>query len=790
MHVSDRWLRTLAPTLRGSPAELAAQLTALGVPVDAVVPLATGFEDIVVARVRRLRPHPNADRLRIAEVDVGDGVLRQVVTGAANVREGGSYPFVPAGGRLPDGRTIRGARLRGEWSEGMLCSEEELGLGRDAEGLMELVDPPPPGTPVAVALGLDDVRYVLEVTPNRGDLLSHWGVARELAPGGDADLVLPPVGEPPQAAWCLGEGRGAAGPVRVEVEDAGDCPQYLAAVVTDVVVGPSPTWLAQRLRAVGLRPINNVVDVTNYVLYELGQPLHAFDLARLAGPMLLVRRARAGERLVTLDGVERRLDSEILVIADADGPVAVAGVMGGAATAVRPETTAVVLECAEFAPARVRRAARGLGLATDAAQRFERGVDAGGLERALRRALELLLATAGGQVAEPLLRLGRAPAPRALTLRAERARRVLGVGFEPRTMAAVLAPLGFAPRPEAGEVRVQVPLWRADVQEEIDLVEEVARRWGYDRFPAELAPFRPSAVLEDPQVEVERRLRRWGLRWGLMEARTAAFAPPAPHRVALPHPLSQEESHLRDSVAGGLVRRLAYNAARGVRHVRLFELGTAFQRNGDAIGEERRLGVLVFGDRMPRHWSGPSEPWSFWDVKGMAEELAAAWGLEWGEGIPTPPELDDDLRVAARNAAGTVWVVAGRLRPDAWDRPAWAGEAWVLEARPPTTWPADERRYRPLPEFPAVERDLALVVPDELPAARVEALLRQVAGKHLEALFPFDVYRGPHVPAGHRSIAWRLRFRAPDRTLTDDEVERAVSAALRRLEEELGVRRR
>lgn len=789
MRVSDRWLRALAPTLRGSPAELAAQLTALGVAVDAVVPLSTGWEDLVVARVRRVRPHPNADRLRIAEVDVGDGVLRQVVTGAPNVREGASYPFVPAGGRLPDGRPIRRVKLRGEWSEGMLCSEEELGLGRDADGLMELRDPPPPGTPVAVALGLDDVRYELDVTPNRGDLLSHWGVARELAPGGEADLVLPSVGATPEVGWCRTEGRGPAGPVRVTVEDPEGCPQYLAAVVTDLVVAPSPAWLAQRLRAVGLRPINNVVDVTNYVLYELGQPLHAFDLGRLAGPAVCVRRARPGERLVTLDGVERDLTPEMLVIADEAGPVAVAGVMGGAGSAVRPETTAVLLECAAFAPARVRRAARALGLVTDAAQRFERGIDVGGLERALLRALELLAAVAGGRVAEPVLRLGAAPPPRVVTLRTERVRRVLGVGFASSDVAELLTPLGFEPRVEDTTVAVQVPLWRPDVHEEIDVVEEVARRWGYDRFPATLGPFRPSAVPEDPQVEVERRLRRWALRWGLLEARTAAFAPPAPDRVPLVRPLSQEESHLREAIVSGLIRRLEHNAAHGVRDVRLFEIGAAFRRDGNAILEERRLGVLVFGERAPRHWSSAPQTWTFWDVKGMAEELAAVWGLTWAE-MAAPAGVDADLRVGAANADGTVWVIAGRVRPDAWDRPPWAGDAWVLEARLPVAWPHQERHVRPLPEHPAVERDLALVLPDELPAARVEALLRAAAGPHLEALFPFDVYRGPHVPSGYRSIAWRLRFRAPDRTLTDDDVDRVLAAALRRLEEELGVRRR
>ncbi|HEX8430358.1 MAG TPA: phenylalanine--tRNA ligase subunit beta, partial [Longimicrobium sp.] len=410
MNVSYRWLKSLAPGIEGSAREISERLALLGAPVDEVLDLGAGLGDVVIARVEEVRQHPNADRLRVARVNAGGAEL-QVVCGAPNVEAGGLYPFAPVGATLPGGMTIGKAKLRGETSEGMLCSARELGLGRDHSGLMTLNGDFQPGTSFVDALGLDDFRLLIDVTPNRAELLSHIGVARELAPGGVAGVELPAIPGGASAALPMRSGTdaGEIDGVSVSIDDAEGCPRYACATVRGVRVGPSPEWLATRLRAVGLRPINNVVDATNYVLFELGQPMHAFDLHKLRESRLRVRRAYEGETLTTLDGVERSLVPGDLLITDGAGAVAVAGVMGGSNSEVDDATVDLFLECALFDPRSVRRTRTRLGLSTDASYRFERGVDAELQPIALARLVELIVATAGGAAGEAL---DLVPAPR------------------------------------------------------------------------------------------------------------------------------------------------------------------------------------------------------------------------------------------------------------------------------------------------------------------------------------------------------------------------------------------
>lgn len=806
MNVSYRWLTALAPGLTDAPARVVERLAMYGAPVDEVIELGAGISDIVIARVEGVRRHPNAERLSLCEVDAGGGERVQVVCGAPNVKAGRYYPFAPVGARLPGGITIRKAKIRGEESQGMLCSERELGLGRDHGGIMELRGEYAPGAPFAATLGLDDVRFVVDVTPNRPDLLSHWGLARELAPGGEAGLELPPFPDGGAAvasgvAFGRVERAGEAGGVQVRIEDAPGCPRYLGAVIRGVRVGPSPEWLAGRLRTVGLRPINNVVDATNYVLYELGQPLHAFDLDRLGGGEVRIRRARAGETIVTLDGERRVLGEEMLVIADGRVPVAVAGVMGGEESEVTAETANVFLECALFDPKVIRRTRRALGLSTDASYRYERGVDPEGMERAARRALELIRQVAGGEVVEGAVDVNPVPASApVVALRPSRASAVLGVPFSAEAVAGHLEPLGFRTvEREADVLRVRVPGHRwYDVAREADLIEEVARRHGYDAFPEELRPFRPSSVPDDPMAGLEGRLREFFVGRGFLEARLAAFAPEAGGDVALLNPLSAEERRLRRALVPGLLRQVELNYARAVRHVRLFEIGTAFAP-GPAPDrppiETTRVAAVFTGARSVPHWSGAEPPFDVWDAKGLLVELAGALGLGVAAVEPGVPAgegtyvAESSFRVV--DAEGAVLGGGGRVAGAAVDAPAWADPVWAFEL---VLTPALARRerpaYRPAPSFPAVERDAALVVPDDLPAARVEATIRAAGGPALEEVFPFDVYRGKGVPAGARSIAYRLRFRAPDRTLTDPEVDEAFDRVLRRLKEDLGVERR
>lgn len=795
MNVSYRWLQSLVPGLSEPPLELAHRLSLLGAPADEVVDLGAGVEGVVIARVLEVWQHPNADRLRVTRVDAG-GVPVQVVCGAPNVEAGRYYPFAPVGATLPGGLEIRKAKLRGEVSEGMLCSARELGLGRDHSGLMALAGEWEPGAPFLESLGLDDVRLVLDITPNRPEMLSHLGVAREVAAGGGAGVRLPDFPDAPEAPLELRRsgGEGEVGGVRVRVEDVGGCSRYTAAVVRGVKVGPSPEWLATRLRAVGVRPINNVVDATNYVLQELGQPIHAFDLDRLRGSEVVVRRARAGEALRTLDGVDRTLAESALVIADAEGPVALAGVMGGENSEVHDGTTSLLLEVAHFDPKAVRGTRTPFGLSTDASYRFERGVDPEGQPRALERVVRLILAVAGGEADRAALDLNPAPfSRRVVELRPERVARVLGVELAAGEIAALLEEIGFEVDVSGAPLRVSVPGFRPDVTEEVDLIEEVARRRGYDSFPEALLPFRASAVPESPEVEAERRARDFFRRLGFLEARTTGFAPGAEGRVPLLNPLSAEEGSLRDALVPGLLRRVEHNWAHGVRDVRLFEVGTAFFPAGEGAvpREEIRVAAAFTGASRPSHWSGDAAAWDVWDLKGVLEELAESLGgvLEVAApatlGSTVVPSEAFRLVVEGAEVGG-----GGRVAPGAADAPAWAGDVWVLEARLQAGREAEAVTYRPLPEQPASERDLALLVPRGTAAAEVGAVIRDSAGPLLEAVAPFDLYEGKGIPEGTRSVAFRLRFRAADRTLTDAETDAAVASVLGALQERLGVRRR
>jgi phenylalanyl-tRNA synthetase beta chain len=794
MNVSCNWLRSLAPALTGSPSELADRLGMLGAPVDELVDLAVGLEAVVIARVTEVRPHPNADRLRLCIVDAGGAPL-QVVCGAPNVETGGFYPFVPVGATLPGGVEIRKARLRGETSEGMLCSPRELGLGRDHSGLMTLSGRWEPGTSFVRQVGLDDVRLVLDVTPNRPDLLSHLGVARELAPQGVADLRLEPFDDSSAAVEIVaGERELSGGGIQVTIHDGGDCPRYMAAIVEGIRIGQSPEWLATRLRAVGVRPINNVVDATNYVLHELGQPLHAFDLDRLGGPEIRVRRAGRGETLRTLDGIERVLDDAVLVIADARRPVALAGIMGGEESEVTEVTTRILVECALFDPRVVRQTARGLGLATDASHRFERGVDPEEQPRALRRVIDLLVAVAGGNPVAPALDLRPAP-PSAtrVSLRLSRVHQLLGVRMDRAEVAELLEPIGFQLEGAGEPVRVEVPAFRPDVTREVDVVEEIARRRGYDSFDAKLSHFRPGVVGTDPLVELVGSLHRLLGRWGFLEARTAAFAPAGPSRVGLLNPLSSEESHLRDELTEGLLRRVEHNWAHGVRAIRLYEIGTIFQRSESAVpGEETRIAAVFTGPSRQPHWTAPAPPWDAWDLKGlMAEvgELLGAWVEPFG-GAEARSDGEPAEGFVFRSAAGERIGSGSRVPSQRLDAPAWAGDVWSFEVRLEPRGLRDVRHYQPLPSFPASDRDLALVVPPGVEAEAVEAIIRRGAGPILEEVGPFDSYAGKGIPPGARSIAWRLRFRHPDRTLTDAEIEAAVQRVLAGLATGLNVHRR
>jgi len=817
--VSRRWLEALL----GQPLDArdaAERLTLHAAPVDAVVPLHQELGDVLIARVLEVKKHPDADRLSLCLVDAGGGAQPvEVVCGAPNVQAGKIYPYAPVGAVLPGGLKLERKKIRGVESNGMLLSAKELGLGADHSGILELDTAAPPGARFIDAVGIGDHQIVIDVPANRPDLLCHKGVARELGASLGAPVKLPSIpGARERSAATAAEGgvpsgrsrasrpSGAAGPsgrvtsgvvdgVEVRLEDAEGAPRYMIAVIRGVKVAPSPAWLVERLTAVGQRPINNVVDATNYILFELNQPLHAFDLARLGGPAVVVRRARPGEKIVTLDGVTRTLTADMTAICDAERPTIIAGVMGSAESEVSADTRDLVLECAYFQPTRIRRTRRALGLSSESSYRFERGIDMLAMPDAVRRAIELIRAVAGGEQREPVLDLWPEPQQeRTIFLRPERVTHLLGTVIERVEVERLLSSVGFFVAPKDARLAVQIPGWRPDVTREVDLIEEVARLKGYDAFPDELRPYRPGTVPDAPEEQARARVRERLVRGGLLEARTIPLGPlDGPEAVPIRNPLSADEAHLRRRLLPGLIRRVEFNWANRNRDVRLFEVGTVFRatsgergaRSGSVPEEWTSVAGVLTGARRPPHWSeGAKVPdMDIWDLK---------YHFELAVSVAAPA---CEVRPARGGAPGWEAVQPGSSEVVGWsgpleaDLPAWAAPLYGFEVR----LSGVERlpvAYRPLPVQPPVERDLALVLPPDVTAESVGGVLRRAMAPLLERLQVFDEYRGPGIPPGYRSVAWHCTFRDPVRTLREADVDALQKRALAALEDELGVRRR
>jgi len=818
MNVSARWLKEMVPGLKGTPAQLAEHLALRGAPVDEITSPGEELRDIVIGRVISAQQHPNADRLSVCEVDGGDGVV-QVVCGAPNVKGGTYYPFAPVGAVLPGDFKIKKAKIRGEVSQGMLCSAKELGLGVDHDGILELDGEYNPGASFVDAMGLDDATLDVEITANRGDLLSHTGVARELASEGEGrvELVAIPDGQPVDADYVEGTPSVEAGGVSIRIDAPELCHRYLGAVIRGVTVGPSPAWLQERLRGAGARPINNVVDATNYVMLEVGQPLHAFDLDRLAGSGIVVRCPTSGESsFTTLDSEKRTLSDSMLLICDTERPVAIGGVMGGLDSEVEDTTTDILLECALFEPRSIRATRKALNMSTDASYRYERGVDPDGLRQAIERAVEVILATAGGEFDGPILDCRPVAFENAIVdLRVARVERLLGIPFEAEYVTELLTPLGFVVEGETdGVLHVRIPGFRSyDVTREVDLIEEVARTHGFDNFPDALGAGRPGSVPDHPLFQLEDEVKSALVGHGFFESQTPAFAPAGEGDVEVSNPLATTEPFMRSALLPALLRRVEYNLAHGNRDVRLFEVGTSFRRagSGEPPHEETHLGVVFTGRREPPHWSREDEPFTVWDLKGLLEDTVRRIYRGNATVSPVVPGDVDDASgsessgttvaaVRARIDDEATFVVhvgetrvgyGGKVHEDAVDLPPWAGHVWAFEV----TLPAEPTAppvvtYQPRPQFPASERDVALLVPRSTPSATISKAISEAAGNDLERLELFDVYEGEGIPEGTRSLAYRLRFRSRKRTLKDKEVDRSVRTVLKRLEEDFGVKAR
>ncbi len=766
MRVSLRWIaeHVELPEDLGLP-ELAERLTLAGLEVEDMVTLSA--EGAVVGQVLAVEPHPSAQSLHVCQVQTG-GTVYTTVCGAPNVLPGLLVPYALPGARLPKGVVVQDTNIRGVRSSGMILSREELGLEDKSGGIWALPSDTPLGADLAAVLELPDTVLHLKITSNRPDLLGIYGLAREfsaLFQGPLRELGLDFPEEEPTAADLTS----------VEVETGEDCPRYVARVIRDVGVRPSPLLVAGRLLKCGIRPISLAVDLTNYVMLELGHPLHAFDYGKLEGRRIVVRRARVGERIRTLDGVERPLTPEILVIADAKRPVAVAGIMGGEETEVGEETKVVVLEAAAFAPSRVRRGSRVLGLHTEASLRFERGLSPEGVDLASRRFCALLTQFGGGRVAKGAVDVYLRPQPRrTVLLRKHRVAGFLGVQVPEDQVVSGLSRQGLKLVDQREAWNVEIPPFRLDLVREEDLLEEVARIWGYDRIP-ETEPLVPPRVGEkDAEEDFADRVRKILAALGLHEVYTFPLVPASEAEILLRNPMAQGQEGLRKSLLPGLLSAVATNLSAQAAGLALFEVGKVFfLRDGREV-EEYRVGLVLVG-RPPLPLSGKEE-YGPLELKGLLEALLSALRVEdWRLGQCDFPQLHP-FRRAALLLDGEPVGIFGEVRPELLDLPG-KPRVFFAEVRLAPLWAAAQGpRYQPLPRFPASKRDLSLLVPEELPEAEIRA--RVLAEPLVESAFLYDRYQGPGIPAGRVSLTYELTFRHPERTLAAEEVEAAVHRIL------------
>jgi len=787
MKFSEQWLREwVNPSV--TTEELCHQLTMAGLEVDAVEPVAGKFEGVVVGEVVKVEPHPDADKLRVTQVNIGQEELLTIVCGAANVREGLRVPTAVVGAKLPGDFKIKKAKLRGVPSFGMLCSESEIGLAESASGLMELPADAPVGEDLRAYLKLDDVTIELGLTPNRSDCLSVAGIAREVGV-----LNQLPVNGP--AIEALSSPSEDILPVTVSAP--GDCPRYLGRVIRGVnVAAETPLWMQERLRRSGLRSLGPVVDITNYVLLELGQPMHAFDLAKLQGG-IHVRRATAGEKLKLLNEQEITLDAESLVIADERGPLALAGVMGGEASAVSDDTRDIFLESAFFSPDSVAGRARSYGLHTDSSHRFERGVDPQLAPLAIERATALLLDIAGGN-AGPVVEVideSSLPLRKPIHLRHQRCERILGAKLAKDAIEDILQRLGMELEAVGEDWHVTAPSFRFDIAIEVDLIEEIGRIVGYSNLPS-TRPMGSLNMQPRPEGQIgKRELARLLVDRGFQEAICYSFVDPkmqqrfdpAVEPIALANPISSDLAVMRTTLWAGLVSILQHNLNRQQSRIRLFEYGLAFHRQDTDIKQENHLSGVVYGGVEPEQWGCATRKVDFYDVKGDVEALLALTkrGNEFRFVAESHPALHPGQSARIYLGEQPVgWL--GAIHPTLERELDLHGQTYVFEIEAKALCTRNVAKFMEISKFPAIRRDLAVVVEDSVSATEVLDCIRSVAPESLVNLKLFDVYQGEHIDSGRKSLALGLTLQTQSRTLTDEEVDAAIKTVVNTLGTRLG----
>jgi phenylalanyl-tRNA synthetase beta chain len=782
MNVTYNWLKEFVD-FDATPDELAALLTMLGLEVESMEKLGEGLDDVVVALVEEKRQHPNADKLSLCRVNNGTEVL-DVVCGAQNFSQGDTVALAQIGAVLPGDFKIKRSKIRGEESCGMICSEKELGLAEESAGIMVLPSGLAPlGTPVFMALGRKDTLFEIGLTPNRSDCLSVVGIARDIAAKLGLKLKYPysPLAEGPERVDSV---------IRVSIESPELCPRYAARFVSGCTIAPSPEWLVKRLNAIGVRSINNVVDVTNLIMMELGQPLHAFDCDRLSEQRIVVRTAKEGEQFITLDNQKRDLTTSDLVICDAERPVALAGVMGGLNSEIESYTTSILLESAFFKPSAIRKTSKRLGLHTESSHRFERGIDIDSVTRALDRAASLIVELAGGVLAQGCVDVYPGKKDRAaITFRPEKANELIGIDLERNEIIDILTRLECrVSRCTDGSVAVIPPHYRIDIEREIDLIEEIARLNGYDKIPESMPIARVVSDRPSRHQEIEKRLRDLLVHNGMTEIINFSFTAPDaagklllndddPRHIAikLANPLVDEQSVMRTTLLPGLLETMARNLNFRSLDLKLFEMRRVYlPSEGENMPREPLYVVgAITGSRDGDSWSRPNEQVDFFDAKGIVEtvlDFLDIGGIAWSTENPeTYFHPGKSCRIfAGRECIGSV----GELHPSVQknfeiEKPVYCFELdfekLVKLSRTKKTISAPSR-------FPESTRDIAMLIPEELAAVKIVESIRSEKSKEIEHAQIFDVYRGKGVPEGYKSIAVRIRYRSYERTLAEEEI--------------------
>lgn len=800
MLVSLKWLRDYID-VELTPEEIAAKLTMAGLEVDSINGIKPGFCGVVVAKILSVKPHPNADKLSLCEVSTGDQIF-PVVCGAKNINAGDIVPLAKVGATIPGGYTIKSSRLRGEISEGMLCSEEELGIGEDTTGIMMLPGNLKLGKDLAVALDLEDVALEISITPNRSDCLSMIGIAREIAAMTGGKVRYPDI-------EFEEKGGGTTALTSVDILDPELCPRYAARLIKDIEIKPSPAWMRMRLEAVGLRAINNVVDITNFVMMEYGQPLHAFNFRSLEEGRIVVRGATEGEEFISLDEKPRALSANTLMICDGVKSIAIAGIMGGLDSEVEEDTKDVLLESAYFNPSSIRKSSRSMGMSTDAAFRFERGIDPEGVVRALNRAAQLIADLSGGYICKGHIDEypRKIETVKNIPLRPEKVNRVLGTQIGAGEMKDILEKLEMTvtDNGERGYL-VTPPTFRVDISREVDLTEEIARIHGYEGIPASLPVLSTgTGILNDKRI-LEDRIRTIFNGYGYSEVINYSFTTPSSadilglsvddkrrRVIKLKDPLSEELSVMRTGLVYGLLETMRKNISAGNYDLRMFEMGKVFTDIGEELPmENERVGGLVTGSRYDRLWHFDDGLHSdFYDLKGCVENLFNVLRIR---DIRFKSDCDQPFLHPGRScyimSDGKVIGFLGDVHPDILEKMDIKEKAVVfeLDLQSIAALSREGLTYRDIPKFPSVSRDVAFVVAETVEGKHILDLVFKEEENLLECTDIFDVYTGEGIPSGMKSLAVRFTYRSAERTLTDSEVDRFHDGLVEKIVEHTGAK--